>query len=78
MIPDAILNIERTLTASEISVYNIYAGPGGIFIEEWYSSKMTNLKSYRFYLRSTTMDKDGLYYLTIRKEQDISDDPQVA
>ena len=67
MIPDAILGVERALSANEISPYKIYAGPGGTWKRSWYYSQLPELSAYRFYLRSVIGDKEGLYYLTITK-----------
>jgi len=66
-IPDSILGIERTLTASEISIYDIDAGPLGTRRAEFYPSARPELRAYHFYLRSVIMDSNNLYYLTIRK-----------
>ena len=66
-IPDSILGIERTLTASEISIYDIDAGPLGTRRAEFYPSARPELRAYQFYLRSVIMDSNNLYYLTIRK-----------
>jgi len=67
-IPDAILDQERALTAAEIAVYNIDAGPGGTLIAVYYRSALLELIQYRFYVRSVAADQRGLYYLTIRKD----------
>ena len=66
-IPDSILGVERTLTASEISIYDIDAGPLGTRRAEFYPSARPELRAYHFYLRSVIMDSNNLYYLTIRK-----------
>jgi hypothetical protein len=66
-IPDELLGFEQKLVASQIGPYHIYAGPGGTWIREWYSSELPEFREYLFYLRSVIMDKDGYYYLTIRK-----------
>ena len=71
-IPENILGIERELTANEISIYNIYAGPGGSWDREWYSSDIQYLRNYRFYLRSKIQDNNGFYYLTITKNTPAS------
>jgi hypothetical protein len=67
-IPDAILDMERVLTAAEISIYNINAGPGGSLVARFYRSAHPDLHQYRFYIRSVISDTRGLYYLTIRKD----------
>lgn len=67
-IPDALLDQERALTAAEISIYNIDAGPGGTHIATFYRSDHAELAQYRFYVRSVVADRQGLYYLTIRKD----------
>jgi len=67
-IPDAILDQERALTAAEISIYNIDAGPGGFTVSPYYRSALLELIQYRFYVRSVIADQRGLYYLTIRKD----------
>jgi hypothetical protein len=71
-IPDELLGIEQKLVASQIASYHIYAGPGGTWVREWYSSELPELSEYRFYLRSVVMDNEGYYYLTIEK---MSGDP---
>jgi len=66
-IPDAILNKERALTADEISIYKIDAGPGGSSTAEWHTSFLLDFYQYQFRVRSPVMDSHKLYYLTIRK-----------
>lgn len=66
-IPDAILNKERVLTAYEISIYKIDAGPGGSSTAEWHPSFLLDFYQYQFRVRSPVMDQHRLYYLTIRK-----------
>lgn len=68
LIPDSILDVERTFTASEISIYDIDAGPGGTRRDGFYPSARPELRAYYFYLRSVFMDSNGLYYMTIRKK----------
>lgn len=67
-IPDAILDQERALTAAEIAVYNIDAGPGGSLVAPYYRSAHADLSRYRFHVRSVVADQRGLYYLTIRTD----------
>jgi hypothetical protein len=67
LIPDSILNKERALTADEISIYRIDAGPGGISTAEWHPSFLLELYQYQFRVRFPIMDEHRLYYLTIRK-----------
>jgi len=66
-IPDSELGILRALTAEEISVYQIDAGPGGTWNRLWYESARPELRDYQFHLRNVTADELGLYYLTITK-----------
>lgn len=68
-----LLGIERRLTAQEIMVYKINAGPGGTWVREWYESDIAELREYRFHLRSVVMDNEGYYYLTICKACDTEE-----
>lgn len=66
-IPDSELGILRALSAEQISVYKIDAGPGGTWNRLWYASSLPELCDYQFHLRNVTQDELGLYYLTITK-----------
>ncbi len=78
-IPDGLLGITRRMTASEISIYNIDCGPGGILSgrQEYYRSGKPELAAYAFQLPSCIMDDQSLYTLTIYKIDALpSADPQ--
>ena len=70
-IPDSELGILRALTAEQISLYRIDAGPGGSWNRLWYESSLPELRDYQFHLRNVTQDELGLYYLTITKKPQL-------
>ena len=64
---DSELGILRALTAEQIGIYQIDAGPGGSWVRLWYYSALPELREYQFHLRNVAQDELGLYYLTITK-----------
>lgn len=66
-IPDSELGLLRALTADQISLYKINAGPGGSWNRLWYESDLPELRNYQFHLRNVVQDELGLYYLTITR-----------
>jgi hypothetical protein len=74
-IPESLIGMEQKLTADQISMYKIIAGPGGTWVREWYVSARPELSDYRFYLRSVVMDEKGYYYLTIHPNTDDPTNP---
>ena len=64
---DSELGILRALTADQISIYKIDAGPGGSWNRLWYKSSLPELNNYQFHLRNVVQDELGLYYLTITR-----------
>ena len=66
-IPDSDLGILRALTAEQIGIYRIDAGPNGSWNRLWYASSLPELREYQFHLRNVAQDELGLYYLTITK-----------
>jgi hypothetical protein len=68
-IPDNILEIERRLTAEEISIYKIYAGKNGELAgkQKFFESAIPQLKDYFFEMDSVVADNMGLYTVTIYK-----------
>jgi hypothetical protein len=66
-IADSELGILRALTAEQISLYKIDAGPGGSWNRLWYESSLPELRNYQFHLRNVVQDELGLYYLTITR-----------
>jgi hypothetical protein len=61
---DHLLNQELKLTATEVSIYDIYCGPNSNGI---YNSTNPSYAHYKFKLRSCIADSYGYYYLTIIK-----------
>jgi hypothetical protein len=66
-IADSELGILRALTAEQISIYKIDAGPGGSWNRLWYESSLPELRNYQFHLRNVVQDELGLYYLSITR-----------
>jgi hypothetical protein len=66
-IADSDLGKLQVLTAEQISIYQINAGPGGTWKRDWYESNRLELKGYQFHLQSVIQDEKGYYYLTITK-----------
>jgi hypothetical protein len=66
-IADSDLGKLQVLTAEQIRIYQINAGPGGTWKRDWYESNRLELKGYQFHLQSVIQDEKGYYYLTITK-----------
>ena len=73
IIPEGVIGMMRRLTTSEISMYMIDCGPGGIHSgrEMFYTSGDPRLAAYVFQMPSCIYDADGLYTLTIHKADNL-------